>query len=363
VKNIYRYVVFFSSAKQVVCNNFLPLPFSSFLKLLPLVFGINTLYLQFIHSLTKYMKRYVLIIIVALASIGSAIAGPKIRWNQAYQNYFNKYKNIAIREMQRYGIPASITLAQGVLESGAGNSRLATIANNHFGIKCHDWTGPSISHDDDELGECFRVYNNAVESYEDHSKFLRGRKRYSNLFLLSKTDYRGWAHGLKRAGYATNPVYAYSLIDIIELYRLYEYDNMVLRKGNNDWDMPTQPQQNSSYAGMRQFRAFNENCYLTAHAGETYDNIAREIGISSRKLAKYNERPEDAPLNEGEIVWLRKKQRHVPENFGKQYHTVRSNESLYDISQQYGVRLKNIMKANRKIVKRGIKAGDRVVLP
>ena len=138
------------------------------------------------------MKRYILIIIAALVSIGTTIAAPKIRWNQAYQDYFNKYKNIAIREMQRYGIPASITLAQGVLESGAGKSRLATVANNHFGIKCHDWTGPSISHDDDEQGECFRVYSSPIESYEDHSKFLRERKRYSSLFQLSRKDYRGW---------------------------------------------------------------------------------------------------------------------------------------------------------------------------
>lgn len=309
------------------------------------------------------MKRYILIIIAALISIGTTIAAPKIRWNQAYQNYFNKYKNIAIREMQRYGIPASITLAQGVLESGAGKSRLATVANNHFGIKCHDWTGPSISHDDDEQGECFRVYSSPIESYEDHSKFLRGRKRYSSLFQLSRKDYRGWAHGLKRAGYATNPIYAYSLIDIIELYRLYEYDNMVL--GNSDYvqPTPTRPQQNNADMRTRQFRAFNDNCYLTAHAGETYEHIANEIGIKAYKLAKYNERPEDARLSEGEIVWLKKKQHHVPDNFGRQYHIAKSNESLYDIAQLYGVRLKNMIKANKKIVKRGLKEGDKVMLP
>ena len=309
------------------------------------------------------MKRYVLIIIVALASIGAAIAGPKIRWNQAYQNYFNKYKNIAIREMQRYGIPASITLAQGVLESGAGNSRLATVANNHFGIKCHDWTGPSISHDDDEQGECFRVYGSAIESFEDHSKFLRGRRRYSSLFQLARTDYRGWAYGLKRAGYATNPAYANSLIDIIELYRLYEYDTMTLGKNDNIWSTPKPSRREDMDMQTRQFRAFNDNCYLTAHAGETYENIAREIGIKAHKLAKYNEQPEDTRLNEGEIVWLRKKKHHVPDNFNRQYHTAKSNESLYDIAQLYGVRLKNIIKANKKIAKRGLRTGDRVKLP
>ena len=309
------------------------------------------------------MKRLLIIIIAGLTHISWAIAGPNIRWNQAYQNYFNKYKNIAIREMQRYGIPASITLAQGVLESGAGNSRLATVANNHFGIKCHDWTGPSISHDDDEQGECFRVYGSAIESFEDHSKFLRGRRRYSSLFQLARTDYRGWAYGLKRAGYATNPAYANSLIDIIELYRLYEYDTMTLGKNDNIWSTPKPSRREDMDMRTRQFRAFNDNCYLTAHAGETYENIAREIGIKAHKLAKYNEQPEDTRLNEGEIVWLRKKKHHVPDNFNRQYHTAKSNESLYDIAQLYGVRLKNIIKANKKITKRGLRTGDRVKLP
>lgn len=309
------------------------------------------------------MKRLLTIIIATIINICWTTAATKIKWNQAYQNYFNKYKNIAIREMQRYGIPASITLAQGVLESAAGNSRLATVANNHFGIKCHDWTGPTIAQDDDEQGECFRVYGSAIESYEDHSKFLRGRKRYNSLFHLAITDYRGWAHGLKQAGYATNPVYANSLIDIIELYRLYEYDTM--KPNKNDDFVPNNNITRKEDIDMRtrQFRAFNDNCYLTAHAGETYENIAREIGIKAHKLAKYNEQPEDSRLNEGEIVWLRKKKHHVPDNFNKQYHTAKSNESLYDIAQLYGVRLKNIIKANKKIAKRGLKAGDKVKLP
>ena len=309
------------------------------------------------------MKRLLIIIIAVLTHISCSILVPNICWYHSYQNYFNKYKNIAIREMQRYGIPASITLAQGVLESGAGNSRLATVANNHFGIKCHDWTGPSISHDDDEQGECFRVYGSAIESFEDHSKFLRGRRRYSSLFQLARTDYRGWAYGLKRAGYATNPAYANSLIDIIELYRLYEYDTMTLGKNDNIWSTPKPSRREDMDMRTRQFRAFNDNCYLTAHAGETYENIAREIGIKAHKLAKYNEQPEDTRLNEGEIVWLRKKKHHVPDNFNRQYHTAKSNESLYDIAQLYGVRLKNIIKANKKIAKRGLRTGDRVKLP
>ena len=135
--------------------------------------------------------------------------------------------------------------------------------------------------------------------------------------------------------------------------------------GNSDYvqPTPTRPQQNNADMRTRQFRAFNDNCYLTAHAGETYEHIANEIGIKAYKLAKYNERPEDARLSEGEIVWLKKKQHHVPDNFGRQYHIAKSNESLYDIAQLYGVRLKNMIKANKKIVKRGLKEGDKVMLP
>nr|WP_232727175.1 glucosaminidase domain-containing protein [Prevotella intermedia] len=141
---------------------------------------------------------------------------------------------------------------------------------------------------------------------------MRGRKRYSNLFLLSKTDYRGWAHGLKRAGYATNPVYAYSLIDIIELYSFTNTTIWCLERATTTGTCQPNHNRTARMQVCDSSVRFNENCYLTAHAGETYDNIAREIGISARKLAKYNERPEDAPLSEGEIVWLRKKQRHVP---------------------------------------------------
>ena len=137
------------------------------------------------------------------------------------QDYINTYTKIAIEQEKQYGIPACITLAQGILESGSGRSRLATEANNHFGIKCHnDWKGKKIYKDDDKKNECFRVYDNAEQSYIDHSLFLVGKKRYADLFKLKITDYKGWAKGLKQAGYATNPKYPQLLIDIIELYDL-----------------------------------------------------------------------------------------------------------------------------------------------
>ena len=166
------------------------------------------------------MKKFFITISLFLSLNASA----QIRWNQVYQQYFDQYKDIAIEQMLRYKIPASITLAQGVFESGAGRSSLAMRANNHFGIKCHGWTGRTTYQDDDESNECFRAYNSAYESYEDHSKFLVNGQRYRSLFNLSVTDYKGWAKGLKAAGYATNPAYANKLIEIIQLYKLYQYD-------------------------------------------------------------------------------------------------------------------------------------------
>ena len=154
---------------------------------------------------------------------------PKINNTEDYINY---YSSIAMDEMIQFGIPASITLAQGILESGAGRGTLAVQANNHFGIKCHDWTGKKIFHDDDKKQECFRKYDNPEYSYRDHSIFLSNRGRYSFLFDLKKDDYKKWARGLKKAGYATDPKYSQKLIDLIERHELYKYDNKVLKKKN-----------------------------------------------------------------------------------------------------------------------------------
>ena len=151
------------------------------------------------------------------------------------EDYVKFYSNIAMDEMIQFGIPASITLAQGILESGAGKGRLALQANNHFGIKCHDWNGKKIYHDDDEEQECFRKYDNPEYSYRDHSLFLTNRGRYSFLFDLKKDDYKQWAKGLKKAGYATDPKYPQKLIDLIQRYQLYKYDNIVLKKKNKPY--------------------------------------------------------------------------------------------------------------------------------
>ena len=161
-----------------------------------------------------------------------AVIRPKISNTEDYVKYFS---DIAMDEMIQFGIPASITLAQGILESGAGKGRLAVEANNHFGIKCHDWNGKKIFHDDDEEQECFRKYDNPEYSYRDHSLFLSNRERYFFLFDLKKDDYKQWARGLKKAGYATDPKYPKKLIDLVERYELYKYDNVVLKKKNRPY--------------------------------------------------------------------------------------------------------------------------------
>ena len=275
------------------------------------------------------------------------------QWNQTYQQYIDQYKDIAIEQMHRYHIPASITLAQGLFESGAGRSELARKGNNHFGIKCNGWTGRAVYHDDDARNECFRAYDSAYESYEDHSKFLVGSKRYSSLFKLKTNDYKGWAHGLKAAGYATNPQYAHRLIDIIQLYKLYEYD-----EGKGYSKFIAQHAKHSANGELHVIKIFNKNYYLIARRGDTFKSIADEIGISYRKLAKYNERDKRDVLEEGEIVWLKKKQRKAPKDYKGRLHYVRQGESMYSIAQNYGIRLKNLYKMNHMSPDYQIKVGD-----
>lgn len=278
------------------------------------------------------------------------VISQNMTWNQRYQDYFDKYKDVAVEQMLKYHIPASITLAQGVLESGAGKSELATRANNHFGIKCNGWTGRKSYHDDDEMNECFRAYDNVYESYRDHSVFLTTSKRYSSLFELKLTDYKGWARGLKACGYATSPTYANKLIEIIQLYKLYQYDTA------KDYDK-FQTQQVKS-GDNRQIYAFNKNYYLKARRGDTFRSIAQEVGISYRKLAKYNERDKRDVLEEGEIVWLKKKQNKAPKNYKGRLHYVKNGESMYSISQLYGIKLKKLYKLNDLPPTYQIRVGD-----
>ena len=299
------------------------------------------------------MKKALLIFITYHLSLFTSVA--QIRWNQTYQQYIDQYKDVAIEQMKRYGIPASITIAQGIFESGAGQSELAVKANNHFGIKCNGWSGRKSYHDDDERGECFRAYDNAYESFEDHSKFISSRQRYSSLFNLKKDDYKGWARGLKAAGYATNPKYADRLIEIIQLYKLYQYDkakdyDKFLSEHTKDLSSNGQP--------LHSIKVFNKNYYLIARRGDTFKSIADEIGISYRKIAKYNERDKHDRLEEGEIIWLKKKQTKAPKDYKGRLHYVKAGESMYSIAQKYGIRLKNLYKMNRLKPDYQIKVGD-----
>ena len=254
--------------------------------------------------------------------------------SKQYEEYIKKYRDIAVEEMERYHIPASITLAQGLLESGAGQGTLARKSNNHFGIKCGgDWRGKSVKHDDDARDECFRVYKNAADSYRDHSKFLAGRPRYASLFKLDMTDYKGWAHGLKKAGYATNPRYAYQLIDIIERYDLYKYD----KKGGLKW-MKENPNPHQPYLA-------NGLVYVIGRSGDTWKSLSKEFDISKRKLRKYNDLYKDYVIQDGDILYLEKKNRKAQK--GNIVHVLRHGESMYSISQKYGIRLKRLYKMNK----------------
>lgn len=241
----------------------------------------------------------------------------QMKWNQTYQTYINQYKDLAIEQMLRYRIPASITLAQGLFESAAGRSDLVRQGNNHFGIKCHtSWMGPKQYHDDDARGECFRVYSDAKESYEDHSQFLARQSRYACLFNLSTSDYKGWARGLKQCGYATNPQYANKLIQIIELYKLHEYDKAKrydkFMAEHSGTDQPINAQ-----GLLHPIHLFNDNYYLYAREGDTFKGIGKEVGISWKKLAKYNERDKNDILHKGDIIYLKKKRKKAPKQYKK----------------------------------------------
>ena len=254
--------------------------------------------------------------------------------NKQYEEYIKKYRELAVEEMKKYHIPASITLAQGLLESGAGQSTLARKSNNHFGIKCGgDWNGKSVSHDDDARGECFRAYKNPKQSYEDHSKFLASRPRYASLFKLKITDYKGWARGLKKAGYATNPRYAEQLIGIIELYDLHRYDT----KGGLKW-MKKNPNPHQPYIA-------NELLYIVVRSGDTWKSISKEFDISQKKLREYNDLYKGYTLQAGDIIYLEKKKKRAAKDHI--IHVLRAGESMHGISQRYGIRLKNLYKLNK----------------
>ena len=269
----------------------------------------------------------------------------KAQINQQYLSYIETYKELAIEQMERYHIPASITLAQGLFESAAGQSALSLRSNNHFGIKCGTgWNGKKTYHDDDARGECFRVYSSVRASYEDHSLFLKNRSRYASLFDLLQTDYRGWANGLKKAGYATNPQYAQRLIDLIERYRLYEYDRMTSKSVRTVLEKRMESFQEAY--NERQVRINNGLLLVIAREGETLSQIAAEFGIKEKKLIKHNDLYRGYRLSEGEYVYLEKKKRMASKEYFRQSYRIQAGDSMHRISQAFGIRLKNLYKMN-----------------
>ncbi len=263
------------------------------------------------------------------------------------EEYIDTYKDMAIREMYEFNIPASIKLAQAVLESGNGNSKLAREGNNHFGIKCHGWQGKSMKVDDDAPQECFRVYDNPDQSYKDHSAFLTTRPRYASLFELKTTDYKGWAHGLKKAGYATNPRYAELVIKIIEDHQLYKYDvsqEVILASKKSGRIADPKPEQTVKPASAkRQILTNNDRKYIIAQKADNFYSLAKEFNIYSYQIWKYNELTRNDKLTEGEMVYLEKKKGKASVPF----HTVSKGENMRTISQFYGIRLNQIFRYNR----------------
>ena len=297
--------------------------------------------------------------IIGISLLFCATSQAQMKWNQTYQTYINQYKDLAIEQMLRYHIPARICVVQGLFESSAGRSVLASQGNNLFGIKCHNWTGPTQYHDDDARGECFRVYKDARDSYEDHSKFLARQPRYARLFELGQRNYKGWAQGLKQCGYATNPQYANKLIQIIELYKLFAYhkanrlDRFMAEHSGSEQAVNAQGLLHPIYK-------FNDNYYLITREGDTFKALGKEVEINWRKLAKYNERDKNDVMHKGEIVYLKKKRKKAPKQYKNRPHIVKKGESMYIISQKYGIRLKNLYKMNYFDIDHQIKIGDRI---
>ncbi|OFX46094.1 MAG: hypothetical protein A2046_04345 [Bacteroidetes bacterium GWA2_30_7] len=269
------------------------------------------------------------------------------------EDYLKAYKNIAIAEMQRSGIPASITLSQGMLESDNGNSELAKMANNHFGIKCHNsWQGEKLFKDDDAKDECFRKYKNVDESYKDHTDFIMNGSRYKSLFDSKSADYKDWANGLKKAGYATNPKYPQLLIKIIEDNSLFKFDDYRAIKNtplaNIDNVYLT--------SGSREIFLTNRIKCIKVREGDTFYKISKELDVMLWQLYKYNDLDKDSKLSIGQTLYIQPKRSKAEAKF--ETHTVAQGETIQSISQLYGVKLKKLYKKNNLNEGAEIKIGD-----
>lgn len=308
------------------------------------------------------LKTYTLLISFLILKVFEVHAQHR---NISREEYIELYKPVVKQKMADFGIPASIAMAQAIVESGNGNSILAREANNHFGIKCHEWTGSSFRWDDDEKNECFRKYLSAEESFHDHSLFLTRRPRYSGLFELDITDYKAWAHGLRRAGYATNPQYAYMLIRIIDENRLYELDREVIHGpvlAEKLFDDHIYADAAFTEYGPgpngRTLFINNRRLFVFARPDDTYFKVANDFDIHLAKLFRLNDVEPGHRLTEGSLVYIEPKRRRSSTRF----HLVQENESMHGISQRYGVRLRNLYRFNNMIEGSQPPAGTQIKL-
>ena len=333
-----------------------------------------------------------MLISVAIISIGATSVTPQ-------DDYIRKYSATAVREMYRSGVPASITLAQGLLESRYGQSELAVRGNNHVGIKCHDWKGKKMYYDDDAKGECFRVYSSADESFRDHSDFLRYRDRYKFLFDYDVTDYKSWAYGLKKAGYATDPSYPSKLIKIIEDYHLYDYDIMTSapsdeavkeagkkagkrkrqkRPGGAQQEAVVIPESPHSieepkrltredlgekftFSLSRKIYSINGVKFIYANEGETYSSIADKYDLFPKEILRFNDTGSDRSLMTGEVVYIQTKKTRAAKGMDK-YISDEGGETMRELSQRFGLKLKNLCKMNGRGTGYVSQPGDEFVL-
>jgi LysM repeat protein len=281
----------------------------------------------------------VLLITLTSCVFAQPVATKEFPFKMTVQEYLEKYSAIAVEEMHRSRIPASITLAQGLLESGNGNSRLALQANNHFGIKCKkDWTGESIKEDDDEAQECFRKYPTARDSYRDHSDFLMKNARYAFLFDLEPTDYKSWAKGLKQAGYATNPRYPELLISLIERFSLFKYDSISATPIEVAEIKEEQKQQVAAHRNI----TVNGIPAMVAKADDSYASIALENDMRVWQIYKYNDLQKDAVLKAGDTIFIK------PKNYrgSVEFYKVNAGDNMQIISQRFGIKLSKLYSRN-----------------
>lgn len=306
-----------------------------------------------------YNKLISVLTIAVLLITSNAFADSNKKFTR--QEYIDQFAQLAIQEMNEYSIPASITMAQACLESSDGNSTLARISNNHFGIKCKSsWTGQTALKDDDEKNECFRKYNSPIESYRDHSIFLNESARYRFLFDYEITDYRKWAHGLKKAGYATDPQYPDRLIKIIEDFQLNELDRY-FKNGTKYASTKRRgilPGASSGKKGGKGINGFQINPYSTRNieirngskafytkSGDTYEQIAAEFSMKEWEIFNYNDCEKGSEPETNSIVYIQSKRGKAPR--GNDFHLVKNGESLRSIAQWYGVRLNALYRLNK----------------